>query len=51
MTTDSFLFIATDEPCIQVSGRSRLKKPIAEGIDSYVAVIVFVEDIVDTKIR
>ena len=49
MAAGSFLFKANDDSCIQVSGRSRFKIPAAEGLDSYVAVVPFIEDIVDTK--
>ncbi len=49
MAAGSFLFKANDDSGINISRWRRFKIPAAEGVDSYVAVVPFIEDIVDTK--
>ena len=44
------LFEVNDDACVDVSCRSRLVKSSAESIDSYVAVVALVEDVVDTNV-
>ena len=51
MAADSLLFETNHNSCIKVSRRGRLEVTAAECVDSDIAVIAFVEDIVDTKIR
>ena len=45
-----FLIEANDDSRVIISSGSRFIEPAAKGVDSYVVVILFTEEIIDTKV-